>query len=119
MTTWNVDKKFLPSREWLNERISWRHNILTLIRQWVEKNDQGPYDKATHNVLLKRLERLEDLYRARYRELLATPFDVYDGAALIVLPRRRALRLARSLFQTADVDEDDVKRFNMDWFIPQ
>lgn len=118
-STWNVDKKFLPSREWLNERISWRKSILELVRKWVGQNSQGPYDRVMHNVLLKRLERLEELYRSRYRELLAAPFDAHDGALLIVLPRHRALKLARSLFQHADVDEDDVKRFNMDWFIPR
>jgi hypothetical protein len=118
--TWKPEKKFLPSREWLQARVKWRRNVIDTIRRWVGQNKQGPYDRVMHNVILTRMERLESFYFNRYGEMLAEPFSVEDGALLIVLPRWRALRLAKSLFQTAKgVDEEAVARFNMDWFTPR
>jgi hypothetical protein len=118
--TWKPEKKFLPSREWLSARAKWRGDIVDTIRRWVGQNKQGPYDRVMHNVILRRIKKLESFYFGSYSELLAEPFSAHDGALLIVLPRWKALKLARSLFQSAKcVDEEAVGWFNMDWFVPR
>jgi len=123
---------FLPSKKWIKTRAAWRGAVLAQIREWAE--DRGDlYDKATHNVAVRRLERLEMLERVlRPKEhfKLGWPYDPADAAAMIVLPRRKARKLAHSFFgeqvyengKPVDVDYDVadawLKKFNLDWFDP-
>jgi len=109
---------FLPSKKWIKTRAAWRGEVLSQIKAWVE--DRGErYDRTTHNVLLRRLERLEMLERVLHPKehfKLGWPYDPADAAAMIVLPRRKARRLAHSFF--GEAADAWVKKFNLDWFDP-
>jgi len=112
-----------PSKKWFDANTAWRLDALAQIKQWVEENDQGPYDKFAHKIVLKHFQKLETFIWAFFPDAPPAPFDSYDAAALIVLPRYEALRLARKLFGggpgiTKDLQADDLW-FNLDWFRPR
>lgn len=101
----------------------WRRDTLAQVRRWIEENNQGPWDDRTYNIVIKRLDKLVLFVRSFFPEVGPAPFDPWDAAALIVLPKHQALRLARRLFGggpgiTKDLQTDDLW-FNMDWFRPR
>jgi hypothetical protein len=111
------------TKRWLDENTAWRLAALSQIKQWVEDNSQGPYDKVTNNVVIKRFARLEQFIWALFPDAPAAPFAPEDAAALIVLPRWKALAFARRMFGAGpgiakDLIADDLD-FNMDWFWPK
>ena len=82
-----------------------------------------PMTRGTYNIIVSRLQRLEDLVYSLFPDAPSEPFAVDDAAALIVLPRSDALRLARKLFGggqgiARDLQANDIS-FNMDWFRPR
>jgi hypothetical protein len=102
---------------------AWRRQIIDQIQRWAEENQQGPWDDRYYNVIVKRLTTLVTFVRSFFPEAAEAPFDAHDAAALIVLPRAQALRLARRLFGggpgiAGDLQAEDLT-FNMDWFRPK
>jgi hypothetical protein len=101
--------------------VSWRRNTLAQIESWSLANNQG-WDERYRNVALKRLDKLVLFLRSFFDY---EPQDVIgheDAAALIVMPKASALKLARRLFKTGkgiakDLGAEDLW-FNMDWFVP-
>jgi hypothetical protein len=117
-------KQKLPSMEWIKARTEWRIKVVKQIKDWVEKNRQGPYDRVMHNVIIRRASELEMFMSCHFEETPPKPFAADDAAALIVAPRALALRLSRSLFGggtgvAKDLQSEDIARFNMDWFKPR
>lgn len=101
----------------------WRRDTIDQVRSWVEANRQGPWDERMHNLVIKRLTKLVSFVRSFFPEAGPAPFDPWDAAALIVLPRQQALRLARRLFGggpgiTKELQVEDLS-FNTDWFRPK
>jgi hypothetical protein len=106
---------------------AWRREILDQIKSWVEESwaaENVPQAERhyPYNTIIKRLSQLMTFIRVFFPETTAAPFDAYDAAALIVLPRWQALRLARKLFGggpgiAKDLHEEDLS-YNMNWFRP-
>lgn len=109
---------FFPSKKWIAARVEWRHKVLAQIRAWVEERGER-YDKATHNVILRRLDQLERLERAVHKDAPAHPYDPADAAAMIVLPRWRARQIARTLFHQKPFIDSWMRKINLDWFTPK
>ena len=110
--------KILPSREWLATNTAWRLKVLDLLKEWVIRNGQGPYDSVTHKVVVKRMAELEKFLRFLDPNLHPAPIAVQDAAGLIVIPKGYALHLSRKMFG-ARTDVADVRAFNLDWFLPK
>jgi hypothetical protein len=110
---------FYPSKKWTKARTTWRHDVLRQIRDWVQEHGD-PYDRTTHNVVVRRLDQLERLEKAIYPDAPPEPYAAYDAAAMIILPRKKARWLAHGIFQHQRTVVDDwVKKFNLDWFTPK
>ena len=100
---------------------SWRRNTLDQIEAWARANNQE-WDARYRGWTMKRLDKLVLFLRSFFDH---DPQDVIgheDAAALIVMPKPAALRLARRLFRTgkglaSDLHAEDLW-FNMDWFVP-
>lgn len=102
---------------------TWRLGALAQIEAWVWNNDQGPYDKVARAVVIRRFAKLESFVWAFFPDAAPAPFATWDAAALIVLPRYQALRLAEKLFRGGpgickELEASDID-FNMDWFRPR
>ncbi len=100
---------------------TWRKETISQVKQWVEEIE--PWDERYYSIVVKRLTTLVSFVRSFFPDVGAAPFDPYDAAALIVLPRPQALRLARKLFGggpgiAKDLQSEDLS-FNMDWFRPK
>lgn len=101
---------------------AWRNETINQVRQWIEENRQGPWDDRTRRIVIGRLTKLITFVRFFFPGAGEAPFAAWDAAALIVLPRQTALRLARRLFSggpgiAKDLQAEDLT-FNMDWFRP-
>lgn len=115
------------SRRITQEYRDWHRAVLTTIQDWVvrkygAKELEHP---AVIPIIQKRFVKLKmwvSFYWESYGPGTAPfempPFSQEDAAALIVFPKRQALRLARKLFppQAVEIFEDDGMPFNMDWF---
>jgi hypothetical protein len=109
--------------EWLKRRQQWRVGALQQIADWIQENNQGPLDRVVKNVVARRFDKLELFLRFYFPDAPPAPFTHEDAAALVILPRKKALKLARSLFGggpgiTRDLREEDLD-YNMDWFTPE
>jgi hypothetical protein len=127
-----------PSRQELKERRSlakqesaraeagdyatWRRGALDQIEAWARANGQE-WDASYRNVTIKRLDKLVLFLRSFFDHEVHELIGYEDAAALIVLPKSKALKLSRRLFSTGkglakDLHAEDLW-FNMDWFTPQ
>jgi len=108
---------------------AWRREILDQIKTWVEENyaAQNVPQAERHypyKTIIGKLSQLMTFLHVFFPEAktAAEPFAAYDAAALIVLPRWQAVRLARKLFGggpgiAKDLRAEDLS-YNMDWFTP-
>jgi len=102
---------------------SWRRQIIDQIQRWVEANNQGLWDERYYNLVIKRLTKLVSFIRSFFPDAPEAPIETDLAAALIVLPLREALPLARRLFGAGpgiahDLQAEDLT-FNTDWFHPE
>lgn len=100
---------------------AWRRNTLDQIEAWARANNQE-WDERYRNWMLKRLDKLVLFLRSFFDNEPQDVIGYEDAAALIVMPKSSALKLARRLFRTGkgiakDLGAEDLW-FNMDWFIP-
>jgi len=78
-------------------------------------------ESITTRVIMKRAARLEELIHFFYRDegfpYLRVPFLADDAAALILWPKWKAVRLARTLLPKIprDMVEEWLEKINMDW----
>lgn len=100
---------------------TWRRQIIDLIRRWAEANEPGAV--FPHKTVVSRLTKLDSFIRVFFPEAGEAPLEPDLAAALLVLPRRVALQLARRLFGAGpgiahDLQAEDLT-YNMDWFAPK
>ncbi|HSX23259.1 MAG TPA: hypothetical protein VLE97_10850 [Gaiellaceae bacterium] len=99
----------------------WRRATLDQIETWAHANNQE-WDDRYRDWMIKRLDKLVLFLRSFFDHDPQELIGHEDAAALIVLPKASALKLARRLFRTGkgiakDLQADDLW-FNMDWFVP-
>lgn len=99
----------------------WRRATLDQIETWARANSQE-WDDRYRNWTIKRLDKLVLFLRSFFEHEPQELIGHEDAAALIVLPKASALKLARRLFRTGkgiakDLQADDLW-FNLDWFVP-
>lgn len=113
------------AKKWLDANTAWRLKSLDQIERWVEED--GPLSERERAIVrrqaIKRFTRLESFIWSFFPDAPPAPIEPHSAAALIVLPRQQALRLARRLFGggpgiAGDLEADDLS-FNMDWFRPR
>lgn len=104
-----------------NDCSAWRRNTLDQIESWAHANNQE-WDARYRNWTLKRLDKLVLFLRSFFDREPQDVIGYEDAAALIVMPKSSALKLARRIFRTGkglakDLGTEDLW-FNMDWFLP-
>lgn len=114
-------KRKQTTHEKIMEGVQWRKTALAQIEVWANEQE-GPVSSRSVGIIARRFDRLEAFVRAFFPGAGPAPFAFDDAAALVVLPKRRALKLARKLFGGGpgicrDLQEDDLT-WNMDWFVP-
>jgi hypothetical protein len=118
-------KKKTPSKRTTEPRdgLPFRRQVIDQIKRWVEEEGQGPWDDRTYNAVVKRLTKLVSFVQSFFPGTDEEGLDPRSAAALIVLPHRQALALARRAFRggpgiSGDLEAEDLT-YNMDWFRPK
>lgn len=98
---------------YLAERTKWRLAALGDARRWIRLSGEPPH-RSIEPLLMRRMDKLETFLRVYFPDAPPYPFDPHDAAGLILLPKRKAARIARILFGRAYQGEDDMP-YNTDW----
>lgn len=106
------------NQRWLEQRVAWHLAALNFAYDKIVEVEER-IDAPTKRIVMRRLIKMESLVdviapigKHSPPRSHAAPFLHDDAAALILWPRRKAVKLARAL----GIDEQYVDIFNMDWF---
>ena len=113
-----------PSKAWVDRNVEWQRSAINQIRQWT-KEEGINFDKTTEAVVRRRWLRLDNFLKFFFEEdykKYPVLFDANDAAAMIILPKYKAVKIARSLFHSGpgiagNLQAEDIT-WNMDWFSP-